>query len=186
MSLPRASLTRDAEFSAFVRTGRADLLRSAYLLTAGDAHLAEDLVQVALVRLYLAWPRVRADTGPGGYARRILVNAFLDERRRPFRRREHSTAEPPERPDPAPGADADPPAAGDAVRAALRELPPRMRAVVVLRHWLDLGVDETAALLGCSTGTVKSQNARGTARLRELLDAPVSAAAASFVDPYLH
>jgi len=163
-------LPRDADFSAFVRTGRSDLLRSAYLLTAGDAHLAEDLVQTALTRLYVAWPRVRRDAGPAAYARRILVNAFLDETRRPHRRREQTMADPPDLPDALagrPGADL--PTGGDLVRSALSQLPPGMRAVVVLRHWLDLGVEETAALLGCSTGNVKSQNARALARLREVL-----------------
>jgi len=180
--------SHDAAFSTFVREHRVDLLRSACLLTAGDRHAAEDLVQIALARLYVVWSRVARPDQLLPYARRIVVNAYLDETRRPRWRRERSVAEPSEVADQRYAVDGGPadPGDGDRIRAALRALPPRMRAVVVLRHWLDLGVDETAALLGCSTGTVKSQNARGTARLRELLDAPVSAAAASFVDPYLH
>jgi RNA polymerase sigma-70 factor (sigma-E family) len=164
--MPRS---RDAEFSAFVTTGRAGLVRTAFLLTAGDIHLAEDLVQTALTRLYLAWPRVRS--GPAAYARRTLVNAFLDETRRPYWRRERPTSVPPETADPATvhglvtlaGVD------GRAVREALQQLPPQMRAVVVLRHWLDLSVEDTAAALRCSSGTVKSQNARALAKLRDLL-----------------
>ena len=74
--------SRDEEFSAFVRARRSDLLRSAYLLTAGDRHLAEDLVQTALAKLYVAWPRARRD-GQVRYAWRILVNAHIDEVRQP-------------------------------------------------------------------------------------------------------
>jgi RNA polymerase sigma factor (sigma-70 family) len=135
------------------------------LLTAGDCHLAEDLVQVSLTKLYLAWPRVRRDAGPDGYAYRILVNAFTDDRRSAARRRESAHAELPDVP-------ADPaltPEDRDAMRSALAALPPRMRAAVVLRHWLEYDVAETAAALRCSEGNVKSQTARGLDRLRELL-----------------
>lgn len=164
---PRPS--RDEEFSAFVAERRAELLRSACLLTAGDTHFAEDLVQTALARLYVAWPRVRRQGTQAAYAWRIIVNAHLDEVRRPRWRREHSVPELPEsaavdRTDGLPGGlDA------DMVKAALADLPARMRAAVVLRHWLDLSVEETADLLGCTAGTVKSQTAKGAARLRELL-----------------
>jgi RNA polymerase sigma-70 factor (sigma-E family) len=157
---------RDEEFSAFVRASRAGLLRSACLLTAGDPHLAEDLVQTTLARMYVAWPRVTHSGNRLGYAWRVLVNAHIDEVRRPRWRRERSFGELPDSPAPSPppdGPDA------DRVRAALAGLPARMRAAVVLRHWLDLSVEETASLLGCSEGTVKSQTAKGTARLRELL-----------------
>jgi RNA polymerase sigma-70 factor (sigma-E family) len=157
---------RDEEFRAFVTARRATLLRTATLLAAGDTHLAEDLVQTALTKLYVAWPRVERDRGPEHYARRILVNALVDEQRRPWRRRETSRAE---LPDTAPA-----PAGGtaedlDAVRRALGLLAPRMRAAVVLRHWLGYDVAECAHLLSCSEGTVKSQTARGLDRLRDLL-----------------
>ncbi len=158
--------TRDEEFLAFVTARRATLLRTATLLAAGDTHLAEDLVQTALTKLYVAWPRVERDRGPEHYARRILVNALVDEQRRPWRRRETSRAELPDT--------AAAPAGGtaedrDAVRQALGLLAPRMRAAVVLRHWLGYDVAECAHLLSCSEGTVKSQTARGLDRLRDLL-----------------
>jgi DNA-directed RNA polymerase specialized sigma24 family protein len=137
--MPRSS--RDEEFSAFVQARRTGLVRSACLLTAGDTHLAEDLVQTALARLYVAWPRVRRAGTESAYVWRIIVNAHIDEVRRPSRRRERHVP----------------------------ELPPGMRAAVVLRHWLDLSVGETAELLNCSEGTVKSQTAKAAARLRDLL-----------------
>jgi RNA polymerase sigma-70 factor (sigma-E family) len=137
-------------------------------MTAGDTHLAEDLVQTALARLYVAWPTVRRSGTETAYTRKILVNAFLDETRRPRWRRERSMGDLPDRPDPTSIAlKAD----GDAVRAALAELPAGMRAAVVLRHWMDLSVEETARLLGCTPGTVKSQTAKAVTRLRELLTA---------------
>jgi RNA polymerase sigma-70 factor (sigma-E family) len=174
--MPRS--LRDEEFSAFVAARRLDLLRSACLLTAGDTHRAEDLVQTALARLYVAWPRVRRSGTQAAYAWRIVVNAHLDEVRRPRWRREQSVAEPPD------GPASQPPGAlpagldGEDVRAALAALPPRMRAAIVLRHWMDLSVGETASLLNCSEGTVKSQTAKAAARLRDLLagaDAGVTA-----------
>lgn len=167
--MPRPS--RDADFSAFVRANRVELLRSACLLTAGDTHLAEDLVQTALARLYVAWHRVRPESGPLAYARRIVVNAHLDETRRSRWRRERFVAEPDETADRQPVSTwaADERISGEEVRAALAALPPRMRAVVVLRHWMDLSVEETAEVLGCSEGTVKSQTAKATKHLRALL-----------------
>lgn len=161
---------RDTAFRAFVVARRAALVRTATLLTAGDAHAAEDLVQVALTRLYVAWPRVDREAGPEAYARKILVNALIDERRRPWSRRESSRAELPDAPAAAPGSAED----RDAVRRALAELGPRMRAAVVLRHWLGYDVAECAQLLGCSEGTVKSQTARGLERLRLLLSDDLS------------
>ncbi len=170
--MPRS--LRDEEFSVFVRARRVELLRSACLLAAGDTHRAEDLVQTALARLYVAWPRVRRSGTQAAYAWRIIVNAHLDEVRQPRWRREHYVPEPPDRPGAAaPGAasaDALPDGIdGDQIRAALAALPPRMRAAIVLRHWMDLSVEETASLLRCSEGTVKSQTAKALARLRELL-----------------
>jgi RNA polymerase sigma-70 factor (sigma-E family) len=175
--MPR--LPRDEEFSAFVRARRADLLRSACLLTAGDTHLAEDLVQTALARLYVAWPRVRRSGTQDAYARRIIVNAHIDEVRRPRWRRERIVPELPDGPGPAQPGTLPGGIDGEAIRAALAALPPRMRAAVVLRHWMDLSVEETADLLHCSEGTVKSQTAKATARLRGLL---ASAGAASIAE----
>lgn len=157
---------RDEEFSAFVREHRTRFLLAARLLAAGDTHRAEDLVQTALARLYVAWPRMRSS--PVGYVHRIMVNAHIDETRRPWWRRERPVAELPE-PAPASGTPGD----GDGpVWAALASLAPRMRAAVTLRYWLDLSIEESAELLGCTQGTVKSQTARGLARLRELLGDP--------------
>jgi DNA-directed RNA polymerase specialized sigma24 family protein len=96
--MPRSS--RDEEFSAFVQTRRTGLVRSACLLTAGDTHLAEDLVQTALARLYVAWPKVRRAGTESAYVWRIIVNAHIDEVRRPSRRRERHVPELPELPAP--------------------------------------------------------------------------------------
>jgi RNA polymerase sigma-70 factor (sigma-E family) len=161
--------SRDAEFSEFVAAHRARLVRTARLLTAGDHDAAEDVVQTALTKLYVHWPRVSSADDPVAYAFRSLTNAFLDERRRPHRRREvlveHSPA------GAAPGVDIE---ARSVVLAALRELAPRQRAVVVLRHFLQYDVAATSALLGCAEGTVKSQNAKALAHLRELLGDPIT------------
>lgn len=155
---------RDAEFTAYVAAQRPRLVRAARLLTAGDQLAAEDLVQTTLTRLYVRWPRVSGADDPIAYGYRSLTNTFLDERQRAHHRREVVTERQPEHP--APGSDLD-------VRAlvldALTELAPRQRAVVVLRHFLEYDVSGAARVLGCSEGTVKSQNAKALARLREIL-----------------
>ncbi|MEV7773042.1 SigE family RNA polymerase sigma factor [Kitasatospora sp. NPDC086791] len=150
---------RDEEFRAFVGSAWTRLFRTAYLL-AGDRHGAEDLVQQALERAYVAWGRVRAADDPPAYVRRILIN----EHARRFRRRpaEHLVHDVPERAAPA-GVDPDDRAV---LLAALDGLPPRQRQAVVLRYWEDLTETQTAAAMGCSVGTVKSQAARGLAKLR--------------------
>jgi RNA polymerase sigma-70 factor (sigma-E family) len=162
---------RSAEFVDFTRAHRPDLMRTAALLCAGDEAFAEDVVQTTLTRLYLSWSRVRRATSPLAYARTSLTHVFIDEARRAHRRRE-TTVE-----DPALSVPREPVVAGtdldlrEVVLGALTTLGPRQRAVVVLRHWHDLDVAETARILGCSPGTVKSQNARALAHLREHLDA---------------
>ena len=83
--------TRDREFSDFVGASRVSLLRTACMLTAGDRFLAEDVVQTALARVYVAWPRIRKSSSAEAYTRRALVSAFLDETRRPWWRRESAT-----------------------------------------------------------------------------------------------
>lgn len=164
----RRRSSNDAEFAAFVRAERGRLLATGRLLTAGDVHLAEDLVQTALTRVYLAWAKVRGDRA--AYARKVLVNSFIDHRRRPFVRREAATDVVPDEPAaPAPD-ELDPELVG-----ALADLPPSMRAAVVLRHVHDLSVEDVAGLLGCSEGNVKSQTARGLDKLRTAL-APVPTA----------
>jgi RNA polymerase sigma-70 factor (sigma-E family) len=155
---------RDTEFEQFVRSRRGALLRTASILAAGDVHLAEDVVQSCLTRLYLAWPRARRHS-LDAYVRRMLVNAFIDEKRRPSRR-EAAAAVVPDRP----SADEISTHVEDPeLLRALAALPVGMRAAVVLRHVDDLSVDETAAALRCSTGNVKSQTARGLDKLREQL-----------------
>jgi RNA polymerase sigma-70 factor (sigma-E family) len=151
---------RDEQFHSFVLSRRPGLVRTATLLT-GDGHLAEDLVQSTLTKLYLAWPSFRRADNPDGYLRRTLVNALTDERRRWWRRHERSMADPPDRVRVESGGELD-----DGLRAALRALPPKMRAAVVFRYFYDLDVADTADALGCSVGTVKSQTARALDRLR--------------------
>lgn len=155
---------REAEFTAYVAARRPHLRRTAFLI-CGDWHAAEDLVQVTLAKLYVAWPRLRDDVSPEAYARRTMVRAHIDETRRPWRR-ESSTADPPEQ-----AARRGMPLEDRAVLlSALAALPRGQRHAVVLRHWLGLSVEETAYDLGCSIGTVKSQTARAVTRLREALN----------------
>jgi RNA polymerase sigma-70 factor (sigma-E family) len=175
MREPGGRAGREAGFREFVGARRPALVRLATLLAAGDAHLAEDLVQTALTRLYVAWPRVRAGDGPEPYARRIVVNALLDERRRPWRREVSADVLPDLPRDAVPGPDGAELETRDLVRSALAGLPPGMRAAVVLRHWLGYDVAECARLMGCSQGNVKSQTARGLERLREALGVDLTA-----------
>jgi RNA polymerase sigma-70 factor (sigma-E family) len=158
--------TDDEQFRAWVEDRRGDLLRTAIFLAAGDRWAAEDLVQTTLMRVYVAWPRVRADAVEA-YARRSLLNALIDHRRLAATRRELSRVELPET------AVSDPPPIDtrSAVFDALAQLPVRMRAAVVMRHLLDLSVEETAEALRCRQGTVKSQTARGLDQLRMALEA---------------
>jgi RNA polymerase sigma-70 factor (sigma-E family) len=155
---------RDSEFSEYAAAHRARFVRTARLLAAGDHGRAEDVVQVALTRLYVHWPRVRRAGDPVAYGYRALTNAFLDEQRRAHQRHEVVTGETPDRAEPAVDRET-----RSAVLDALGGLPPRQRAVVVLRHFLQYDVAGTAHVLGCTEGTVKSQNAKALARLRQLL-----------------
>jgi RNA polymerase sigma-70 factor (sigma-E family) len=154
----------DSAYVAFVEEGWARYLRLARLLT-GDRHRAEELLQDSLVKLYLRWRRVSARGDPHAYLRRMLVTGNVSRWRRV--RREHLVGVLPDRP--APGQDEDPDR--DELWCALLDLPARQRAVVVLRYYEDLTERETAAVLGCTVGTVKSQNARAMARLRTVLPA---------------
>ena len=164
----------DAEFAAFVRAASPELGRVAWYL-CGDPVRAEDLLQHALLRTYLAWGRVH-DGDPVAYTRRILANARIDTWRKD--RRETLTA-PLAMPDAATGDGAEARAERDHLSRALRALPTQQRRVVVLRHLVGLSEAETAAELGVSLGTVKSTASRGLARLRDLLaepkDTPTSA-----------
>ena len=154
---------RDRSFGEYVVERRAHLYRTAYLL-CGDPHRAEDIVQQALTKLYAAWPRASRLESVDSYARRIVVNAHIDETRRPWRRER-----PAESGFDQPVHDAVPLEDSDALWTALRGLAPGQRRVVVLRHYWGLSVDETAADLGISPGTVKSQTSDALSRLREAL-----------------
>jgi RNA polymerase sigma-70 factor (sigma-E family) len=151
---------RDREFTEFVVVQRAALVRVAALLVSGDTAKAEDVVQTALTKLYMAWPRVRSDTARA-YARRCVVNAAMDDRRSLFRKREQVSAQ-------LPDFAAVDPQRSDAttVVALLATLPAGMRAAVVLRYVEGLSIAEAADAMGCSEGNVKSQSARGLERLR--------------------
>ncbi|TDD99139.1 SigE family RNA polymerase sigma factor [Jiangella asiatica] len=163
----------EASFREFVDARSTRLLRTAFLLT-GDWHLAEDLVQETLVKLYVVWRRVtrRDDNEP--YARKTLVNTYIDSTRRPWRR-EHAVEAVPDRIGTGDPADRGDPGTRDRLLAALAGVPPRQRAVLVLRFWEDLSVNQVAELLGCSSGNVKSQTVRGLERLRQVLGPQVLA-----------
>lgn len=156
---------RDRAFVQLVDARRGQLVRTAYLL-CGDWHRAEDLAQQALARLYVAWPRVAGRGGEDAYLRRVLVNTVRDDWRWRRRRPEHLVDR---LPDEEASRSGDAVADRDELRLALAALPLGQRKVVVLRYWLDLSVEEVARDLGVGTGTVKSQSARGLARLREVL-----------------
>jgi RNA polymerase sigma-70 factor (sigma-E family) len=147
------------DFDEFVRARSAALLRVAYLLS-GDRHAAEDLLQEVLEQVYLRWRRVRGS--PEAYVRRALVNRAANRWRRRWRWREQALGEI----DQAVSDRTDHVGMRELVLAALRALPPRQRAAVVLRYMEDLPVAEVAAALGCSEGAVKSHTSRGLARLR--------------------
>lgn len=157
---------RRADFDRFVNDSTDSLLRTAYLIV-GDLPEAEDLVQETLFKIAKRWPRVRRMERPVAYARRILVNLALDGSGRRSRRRGELTGESlPERAH-------DPNAfeVRDELLTALARLPPRQRAVLVLRYFLDLPEADVADALKCSVGTVKSSTSRGLARLNQTLTA---------------
>ena len=153
-------------FSEFVEARSSSLFRTAYLMV-GDHQLAQDLLQEALVKTLIAWPRLRDRANVDAYTRRIIVTTSISwRRRRSFHERPTGTL--PERVDP----DPDPVEAvvtHDAVIAALLTVPPRQRAAIVLRYYQDLTEAETADAMGCSVGAVKSQVAAGLKRLRKAL-----------------
>ncbi|GAB4047969.1 SigE family RNA polymerase sigma factor [Catellatospora paridis] len=156
----------DDDFQAFVEQRYTALLRTAYLL-CGSRDRAEDVLQNALAAALPKWRRMEH---PEAYLRRVMVNQLANDWRRPIR--EIVTAALPDRAR----------HTGDAVEerdelwSALRRLPVRMRAVLVLRYWEDRSEQETAQILGVTVGTVKSHSSRGLARLRELIEPGTSAA----------
>ncbi|BEL04312.1 SigE family RNA polymerase sigma factor [Actinoplanes sichuanensis] len=154
------------DYREYVAARMTSLRRTAYLL-CGDWHLADDLVSTALLKLLRHWRRVSVMEDPDSYMRRVLLRCLLDERRRPWRREISWDRLPEPR-----TVDTDAQATDRVtVVAALAQLPPRRRAVVVLRYFCDLSVEQTAAELDCTPGTVKSQTARALLTLRDTLGA---------------
>ena len=160
------SARQDAEFREFMHARWPGMVRLAYGLTGDQGH-AEDVAQAAFARAYASWPRVKRSGDPDAYVRQIVIN----ENRNRFRKHRvaerltdtvlidvpwtDATRESDER---------------SALIAALQRLGPKQRAVIVLRYWLDLTEQETAAALNCSVGTVKSQASRALATLRESIE----------------
>lgn len=160
-AVPDIIATDDGEdFSAFATSRWPGLVRLAFGLT-GDRWMAEDIAQTALAKAYVAWRRVSRADDPDAYLRRILVNAS----NRRFRRR-RVTEQPGDPPETAVEGPADLVSERAALLAALRQLPPRQRAVVVLRYWEDLTDAQIGGTLGCSPATVRSQLSRALDKLR--------------------
>ncbi|QNE16957.1 SigE family RNA polymerase sigma factor [Kribbella qitaiheensis] len=155
---------RDAAFEAYFAARSGAMRGTAYLL-CGDWHRAEDLVQQTFTKIYLAWHRIDRREAMDNYTRQALVRTFLSERRRGWFRFESVGAEAADRPAPGSGLADE----RMVLLAALMKVPPRQRAVLVLRYWEDASVEQAAALLDCSEGNVKSQAARGLQTLRGLL-----------------
>ena len=153
-----------AGFRDFASARATQLFRIA-LFMCDDWHEAEDLVQTTLAKVFVSWDRLREISSADSYARKVMLNAFLSQRRLK-RSGELPTAH--FRDLPAPGPDSD---LRMTLLTALRRLPPRTRAVVVLRYLEDHSIESVAALMGATPAAVKSLNARGLAQLRELLSA---------------
>ncbi|MEV4490199.1 SigE family RNA polymerase sigma factor [Micromonospora coxensis] len=153
----------EQEYVDYVTARIPALRRLAYLL-AGDEHRADDLVQQTITTLYVKWRQARTADRLDAYVRTMLVRTYINERRLAWARVRlfRDTPEPPPFED---GGVED----RQVVRAALSRVPRRQQAVLVLRFYYDLPVDEVAGMLGCSSGTVKSQTSRGLATLRRLL-----------------
>lgn len=157
----------DAQYAEFVSARWSALYRTAYLLTGAHAD-AEDLLQTALVKVYAAWPKVRRVDQPEAYVRKMVLNAFISSRRTLRWKRERLTEAPPD-------------LAAAGVEGLLderlmlwpqvAELPPRQRAVIVLRYYEDLSEKQIAAALGCSVGTVKSTASDALKSLRKRIGA---------------
>lgn len=160
---------RADEYAEFAVARAGHLYRSACLLTAGDTHLAEDLVQETFGRLYVRWGRVSRAENPAAYAQTVLTRAFLAHQRRRSGRERATDVFP------------DLPGAGDGDASlrltlldALARLPAKDRAVVVLRYWDDRSVEQTADVLGVSSAAVRTRCSRALGRLRELLGEDLS------------
>jgi RNA polymerase sigma-70 factor (sigma-E family) len=163
LTLRRDRAANDEEFTAFVAAASPRLRRTAYLMVR-DWHLAQDLTQTTLARMYASWPRIRRSANVTAYSRRVLMNAVFDHGKRRSGS-EVVLADLPERP-----------ATGTAgtdlhvvLLDALATLPVRDQAIVVLRHWEDQSVEAVAEILGVSVSVVKMQSARSLTRLRAVL-----------------
>lgn len=160
----------EREFREFVAARSAGLLRTAYFLTGGDLHDAQDLLQTALMATARHWGRIEQRDQPEAYVRRALARHQINRWRSRARRPETLMSAPP---DHATGGEEE---ARVELRhgllGALRALPPRQRAVVVLRHYEDLSESEVARLLGVSVGTVRSQTTKALAKLRAAYGLP--------------
>ena len=153
------------DFASYVAARRPALLRWARAV-AGHPHSAEDLLQDSLVRVLPRWEGLREGAAADAYVRRTITRQYVSWQRQPWRRDEVATADVPEpRLGAETGATADP---AGRVWDLVLALPPQQRAAVALRYYEQLSVAETAAVLGCSTGTVKSNTSRGIAALRRL------------------
>jgi RNA polymerase sigma-70 factor (sigma-E family) len=155
--------SRDEEYTEYV-AARLSPLRQLAAVLCDDWQRADDLVQATLTRLYVQWARVRAASHPDAYARTVLVREFIHERRSPWAKWVSLTGEMTD----APAVTVDHDAVID-LRAAVAALPARQRATLVLRFYCDLNVDQSAEILGCSPGTVKSQTARALDTVRRAL-----------------
>ena len=169
-------MTSAEEFAEFARVMSPRLRRTAFLL-CGDWHTAEDLAQTALAKVFVSWRRIRRQDAVHAYANRTLVNAYLAHRRLK-RTGEILTASFPERAaqDPAPETRM-------LLLDALATLPPRTRAVVVLRYWADLSVEQVADVMGCSTGNVKKLSSRALDKLRVTLGEAMAESGSSSMPP---
>lgn len=157
--------SHDVEYAEFVRARGTALLRTAHLLTSNPSQ-AEDLLQISLTKTYLAWPRLRDPAAAEAYTRRVLANASISWWRQKKNRLELATETLPDKGVEHPSQAL---AERDAMMAALRQLSPQQRAVLVLRFYEDQSEAQIAAMLGLSAGSVKSHASRGLARLRVLL-----------------
>jgi RNA polymerase sigma-70 factor (sigma-E family) len=156
--------SEEQAFRDYADARMPSLRRTALLLTGGDWHRAEDIVSAAALKLYVSWRRASRAQHLDAYVRQILVRTWLDEQRRPWRR-EHAVALVPDVDD-APADDLDRRAD---LREVLARLPSRQRAVLVLRFYEDLSVDQTADALGCTAGAVKTLTNRAISAVRRRL-----------------
>ena len=157
-------MAESLDFADFVRQRSTPMLRTAWLLTGGDWALAEDLAQAAFSAVWRHWTRVSLMEAPEAYAHKVMLNTFLSWRRRGWWTAEISTERFVVSPATTGGfATAD---TREVLSHALRQLTARQRAVITLRYYEDSSESETAAILGCAVGTVKSQASRAIAKLR--------------------